>query len=107
MVKWFCSFTLRFNNFINRDKNNQKLKLYRLPLKYHTHSQYKKSFWRDGFKWKNGHIFVAHQISGVKNGMGHIPDISVSSDQFGKIKQNYLASQSVLNKYKTPSKIYN
>ena len=52
-------------------------------------------------------MFVAHRISGVKNSMGDIPDISVSSDQFGKIKQNYLASQSVLNKYKIPSKIYN
>lgn len=52
-------------------------------------------------------MFVAHRISGVKNSMGDIPDISVSSDQFGKIKQNYLVSQSVLNKYKIPSKIYN
>ena len=86
-MKFHCSSSLCFNNFLSKDINGMPMKFYRLPRDESIQSEYRKIFKTDGMNWENGRICAAHWSCGERNGSKHLPDVPVPEDQLEKLKE--------------------
>ena len=92
-MKFHCSSSLCFNNFLSKDINGMPMKFYRLPRDESIQSEYRKIFKTDGMNWDNGRICAAYWSCGERNGSKHLPDVPVPEDQLQKLKEKCLKAK--------------
>lgn len=102
-MKFHCSSSLCFNNYLSKDQDGNKLKFYRLPRQPDIQRKYEKMFKTTGMNFKNGFICSAHWKDGVRKGTDDLPNIIVPEPQLAKLKLRYSRAKKKLDAATDPS----